>query len=66
MCLTPCKIIILSNKRIPQLVFGPGPPGTSPQLETHFFEVLKELGGGGGGGVKNVEKWTPPFLGQKS
>ena len=43
--------------------FWSGPPQTPP-LETHFFEVLREVGGGGGG-VKNVEKMTPPFFGSK-
>ena len=56
-CLTPCKIVILSNKHIPESVFGPDPP--RPPLETHFFE---RWGGGGGGGG---EKITPPFFGSK-
>ena len=42
--------------------FWSGPPQTPP-LETHFFEVLREVGGGGG--VKNVEKMTPPVFGSK-
>ena len=41
--------------------FWSGPPQTPP-LETHFFEVLREVGGWG---VKNVEKMTPPFFGSK-
>ena len=42
--------------------FWSGPPQTPPPLETHFFEVLREVGGGG----KNVEKMTPPpFFGSK-
>ena len=43
--------------------FWSGAPQTPP-LETHFFEVLRE-GGGGWGGVKNVEKMTPPFFGSQ-
>ena len=35
--------------------FWSGPP----PLETHFFEVLREVGGGGG------SKKTPPFFGSK-
>ena len=46
--------------------FWSGPPQTPPPpLETHFFEVLREVGGGVEGGVKNVEKMTPPFFGSK-
>ena len=42
----------------------PPPP---PPLETHFFEVSREVGEwrvlvGGGGGVKNVEKNDPHFF----
>ena len=43
--------------------FWSGPPRT-PSLGTHFFEVLREVGGGGGG-VKNVAKNDPPFFGSK-
>ena len=49
-------MIILSNTCIPQWVFGPDPPDPPP-LETHFFEVLREVGGG--------QKMTPPFFGSK-
>ena len=44
--------------------FWSGPPQTPP-LETHFFEVFREVGGRGGGGVKNVDKMTLPFFGPK-
>ena len=44
--------------------FWSGAP-RSPPLETHFFEVLREVGGGGGGGSKMSNKMTPPFLGSK-
>ena len=37
--------------------FWSGPPGTPP-LETHSFEVFREVGGGG---IKNVERMTPHF-----
>ena len=50
----------------PPMSFWSGTPLDPPPLETHFFEVLREVGGrGGGGGVKNVEKMTPPFFGSK-
>ena len=35
--------------------FWSGPPYTPPRLETHFFEVLREVGGG--------SKNDPPFFG---
>ena len=38
--------------------FWSGPPRTPPPLETHFFEVLREVGGAGGG----FKKLTPPFF----
>ena len=45
--------------------FWSGPPQT-PQLETHFFEVLREgWGGGVGGGGQKMLKKTPPFFGSK-
>ena len=56
--LTPCKNIVLSNKHIPQSVFGPDPP-RPPPLETHFLELLREVGGVGG------QRMTPPFFGSK-
>ena len=47
----------------PPMSFWSGPPLSPPPLETYFFEVFREVGGGGG--VKNVEKMTPPFFGSK-
>ena len=38
--------------------FWSGPPQTPLSLETHFLEVLREVGGGMGGGSKN----DPPFF----
>ena len=39
------------------LGLDPPPPPRPPPLETHFFEVLREVGGG--------QKMTPPFFGSK-
>ena len=50
-----CRIIILSNKRIRQLVLDPD-PGRPPVLETHFLEASQ------GGGVKNVDKMPRNFF----
>ena len=36
---TPCKIIILSNKHIPQLVFGPHRVGGGSKNDPPFFGV---------------------------
>ena len=47
--------------------FCSGPPRLPP-LETHFFQVFREVGGvggGGGGGSKMSKKMTPPFFGSK-
>ena len=37
---------------------------TPPPLETHFFEVLREVGVGGDGAGQKIN--PPPYLGQKS
>ena len=57
---SPCQIIQMSNKHIPQRVFRPEPPHPRP-LETHFLELLRRVGGL----VKFVEKGNPHFLGAK-
>ena len=45
----------------PPMSFWSGsPPPPTPPLETHFFEVFREVGGGGGG-----SKNDPLFFGLK-
>ena len=46
--------------------FWSGRPKTPP-LETHFFGLMQEVGGGGGWGVggERGQKTTPPLFGSK-